>query len=194
MLVQRGPSAYARRVHAVARGRQQPGIGHSLTPCIPSFRFCVFRSVADVHGADRHIACFPEYGCLSVLRRHRANHAGPRHWCRGTWEEEGRRREADEDSVNPGASVIMVGAADAGILIVQRLPHEIQLRMLCLLPSYQGYGIGCSLVSALQKEAAARCVPLRLHVLKVNSAKHFDERLGFGVEEETEYFFHMHVM
>jgi ribosomal protein S18 acetylase RimI-like enzyme len=110
----------------------------------------------------------------------------------GTWEEEGRGREADEDSANAGASVIMVGAADAGILIVERLPHEIQLRMLCLLPSYQGHGIGRSIVSALQKEAAARCVPLRLQVLKVNSAKHFYERLGFGVEEETEYFFSMY--
>jgi len=28
-------------------------------------------------------------------------------------------------------------------------------------------------------------------VLKANSAKHFYERLGFGVEQETEYFFHM---
>jgi ribosomal protein S18 acetylase RimI-like enzyme len=110
----------------------------------------------------------------------------------GTWEEEGRRREADQDSVNPGACVIMVGATEAGVLIVERLPHEIQLRMLCLLPSYQGHGIGRSLVSALQKEAAARCVPLRLQVLKVNSAKHFYERLGFGVEEETEYFFNMY--
>ncbi len=109
----------------------------------------------------------------------------------GTWEEEGRRREAAEDSVNPDASVIMVGKIDAGILCVERQSHEIRLRELCLFPSYQGRGIGCSLVSALQKEAAARCVPLRLHVLKVNPAKRFYERLGFGVEEETEYFFHM---
>ncbi len=109
----------------------------------------------------------------------------------GTWEEEGRRREADEDSANPGASVIVVGAVDAGILIVERLPREIRLQELCLFPSYQGRGIGCSLVSALQKEAVARCVPLRLQVLKVNPAKRFYERLGFGVEEETEYFFHM---
>jgi ribosomal protein S18 acetylase RimI-like enzyme len=109
----------------------------------------------------------------------------------GAWEEEGRRREAAEDSVNPDASVIMVGKIDAGILCVERQPHEIRLQMLYLLPGYQARGIGGSLVSALQKEAVARCVPLRLHVLKVNSAKRFYERLGFGVEEETEYFFYM---
>ena len=109
----------------------------------------------------------------------------------GTWEEEGRRREAAEDSVNPDASVIMVGKIDAGILCVERQPHEIRLQTLYLLPGYQARGIGGSLVSALQKEAAARRVPLRLHVLKVNSAKRFYERLGFGVEEETEYFFYM---
>ena len=109
----------------------------------------------------------------------------------GTWEEEGRRREAAEDSVNPDASVIMVGKVDVGIMCVERQPHEIHLHMLCLLPGYQARGIGGSLVSALQREAAARCVPLRLNVLKANSAKHFYERLGFGVEQETEYFFHM---
>jgi ribosomal protein S18 acetylase RimI-like enzyme len=109
----------------------------------------------------------------------------------GAWDEERTRRETAEDSVSPSASVIVVGAVDAGILIVERLPREIRLCELCLFPSYQGRGIGRSLVSALQKEAAARCVPLRLHVLKVNPAKRFYERLGFGVEEETEYFFHM---
>jgi len=109
----------------------------------------------------------------------------------GTWEEEGRRREAAEDSVNPDASVIMVGKVDVGILCVERQRHEIRLHMLYLLPGYQARGIGGSLVSALQMDAAARCVPLRLQVLKVNSAKRFYERLGFGVGQETEYFFHM---
>ena len=109
----------------------------------------------------------------------------------GAWEEEPRRREAAEDSVNPGASVIVVGEVDAGILIVERLPDEVRLQMLCLLPSHQGRGIGCSLVSALQREAAARHVPLRLDVLKLNPARSFYERLGFGVEDESEYFFHM---
>jgi ribosomal protein S18 acetylase RimI-like enzyme len=109
----------------------------------------------------------------------------------GTWEEESRSREAAEDSVHPGASVIVVGAVDAGILIVERLPNEVRLLMLCLLPSHQGRGIGCSLVSALQGEAVARRVPLRLDVLKANPARRFYERLGFGVEEESEYFFHM---
>jgi ribosomal protein S18 acetylase RimI-like enzyme len=109
----------------------------------------------------------------------------------GSWEEEPRRREAAEDSVDPGASVIVVGEVDAGILTVERLPNEVRLLMLCLLPSYQGRGIGCSLVSALQTEAAARRVPLLLDVLKVNPARRFYERLGFAVEEESEYFFHM---
>lgn len=109
----------------------------------------------------------------------------------GTWEEEPRRREATEDSVNAGASVIVVGGVDAGIVIVERLPKEIRLLMLCLFPSHQGRGIGRSLVSVLQREAAARRVPLLLDVLKVNPARGFYERLGFGVEGESEYFFHM---
>ena len=109
----------------------------------------------------------------------------------GAWDDERTRRESAEQSVNPNASVIMFGGVEAGILLVERQPHEVRLQTLYLLPIYQGHGIGVTLVSALQTEAAARCVPLRLHVLKVNPAKRFYERLGFSVEQETEYFFHM---
>jgi ribosomal protein S18 acetylase RimI-like enzyme len=109
----------------------------------------------------------------------------------GVWEEEGRRKEVAEDILNPDASVIMIGEIDAGILCVERKPDEIRLQTLYLLPSYQARGVGSSIVSALQKEAVARCVPLRLHVLKVNPAKHFYDRVGFSVEEETEHFFYM---
>ena len=109
----------------------------------------------------------------------------------GTWEEESRRKEAAEDAINPGASVILVNAAEAGILAVEKLTSELRLHMLYLLPSFQGLGVGSALVSSLQKEASSRGVPLRLQVLKVNPAKAFYERLGFRIEEESEYFFHM---
>jgi ribosomal protein S18 acetylase RimI-like enzyme len=110
---------------------------------------------------------------------------------RGTWDEVRTRRESVEDSANPNASIILVDAVEAGILLVERQSHEIHLRTLYLLPRYQGQGIGSTLVSALQKEAVTRCLPLRLQVLKVNPAKHFYERLGFSVLEETEYFLYM---
>jgi len=109
----------------------------------------------------------------------------------GTWEEERRRKEAAEDATNPGASVVLVGSAEAGILAVEKLPREIRLHMLYLLPSFQGLGVGSSLLSSLQQEVSRRGVPLRLQVLKVNPAKGFYEHLGFCVVEETEYFFHM---
>lgn len=109
----------------------------------------------------------------------------------GTWDDERVRRDSVKDSADPDASVILVGGVEAGILLVERQPEEIHLRTLYLLSGYQGQGIGGALVSALQEEAAARCVPIRLRVLKVNPAKRFYERLGFGVQEESEYFFHM---
>ena len=109
----------------------------------------------------------------------------------GTWEEERRREESAEEAINPSASVIMIGTVEAGILTIERLPCEFQLQTLYLLPSFQDLGVGSSLVSSLQQEAKSRCVPLRLQVLKVNPAKAFYERLGFRIEEETEYFFHM---
>ncbi len=109
----------------------------------------------------------------------------------GTWDEESRRKEAAEDAINPGASVILVNTAEAGILAIEKLISEIRLHMLYLLPGFQGLGVGSALVSSLQQEASRRGVPLRLQVLKVNPAKAFYERLCFRVEEESEYFFHM---
>ena len=109
----------------------------------------------------------------------------------GAWDEERRREETTEVSLDPNASVIMVGAVDAGILLVERSPKEVQLHILYLFPSFQGLGIGSTLVSSLQRESAECGVPLRLKVLKVNPAKSFYERLGFIVEEETEHFFCM---
>ena len=102
----------------------------------------------------------------------------------GSWEEESRRDETDQDAISSNASVIMVGADNAGILVVERLPYEVRLETLYLLPGFQGLGIGSALVSGLQREVAARCVPLRLHVLKVNPAKRFYESLGFVASHE----------
>jgi ribosomal protein S18 acetylase RimI-like enzyme len=106
----------------------------------------------------------------------------------GAWDEERRREETTEVSLDPNASVVVVGSVDAGILLVERLPNEMHLHILYLFPSFQGLGIGSTLVSSLQREAAERQVPLRLMVLRVNPAKTFYERLGFRVEEETEHF------
>ena len=107
----------------------------------------------------------------------------------GTWDEDRRREETTEVSLDPNASVIVVGAVDAGILLVERSPNDLQLHILYLFPIFQRLGIGSTLVSSLQREAAERHVPLRLAVLKANPAKGFYEH--FGVEEETEHFFFM---
>ncbi len=109
----------------------------------------------------------------------------------GAWDEERRREETTEVCLDPNASVIVVGATDAGILLVERSPTEMQIHILYLLPGFQGQGIGSTLVLSLQTEAAERQLPLRLKVLKVNPAKRFYERLGFSVQEETEHFFCM---
>ena len=109
----------------------------------------------------------------------------------GAWDEERRREETTEVSLDPNARVIVVSTVDAGILLVERSPNEMHLHILYLFPIFQRLGIGSKLVSSLQREAVERHVPLRLKVLKVNPAKGFYERLGFSVEEETEHFFCM---
>jgi len=109
----------------------------------------------------------------------------------GAWDEERRREETTEVSLDPNASVISIDTVDAGILLVERSRNEMHLHILYLFPIFQGLGIGSKLVSSLQREAEERHVPLRLKVLKVNPAKGFYERMGFRIEEETEHFFCM---
>lgn len=81
----------------------------------------------------------------------------------------------------PGAehSVVLVGGAPAGRTWVWRTEEEILLADIALLPEFRGRGAGTAVLRALQAEAGARGVPLRLHVSEGERVASWYRRLGF---------------
>ncbi|HEX7999890.1 MAG TPA: GNAT family N-acetyltransferase [Pyrinomonadaceae bacterium] len=78
-------------------------------------------------------------------------------------------------------SIILVDEEMAGRLIVTRTSAEIRLTDITLLPAYRNKGAGTLLVKELQAQAREANLPLRLRVLKTNTAaKRLYERLGFS--------------
>jgi ribosomal protein S18 acetylase RimI-like enzyme len=78
-------------------------------------------------------------------------------------------------------SIILIDEETAGRLIVTRTSAEIRLTDITLLPAYRNKGAGTLLVKELQAQAREANLPLRLRVLKTNTAaKRLYERLGFS--------------
>jgi GNAT superfamily N-acetyltransferase len=109
----------------------------------------------------------------------------------GAWDEERVRLESRQDSTSPNAKVIQRGGQDVGVLLVEEEPSHLQIQQLYLLPPFQRLGLGTQLVSSLLENAVVVGKPLRLRVLKVNSAKQFYEKLSFVVTGEDNDFFQM---
>jgi ribosomal protein S18 acetylase RimI-like enzyme len=109
----------------------------------------------------------------------------------GAWNEERVLRESLEDSSSLNAKVVQRKGQDIGVLLVEELPSHFQVQQVYLLPPFQRQGVGTELVSILVKNAVAVGKPVRLRVLKVNSAKQFYEKLSFVVTGEDKEFFQM---
>jgi GNAT superfamily N-acetyltransferase len=97
----------------------------------------------------------------------------------GAWDEERVLRESLQDSTSPNAKVIQRDGQDIGVLLVEEEPSHFQVQQVYLLPPFQRQGVGTQLVSSLVKIAVAVGKPVRLRVLKVNSARQFYEKLSF---------------
>ena len=83
--------------------------------------------------------------------------------------------------------VITVEGQSVGVMSVGRHASSISLDYLYLLPSFQGHGIGSTVVRRLIAEAHSQGVPLTLDVLRSNpNALRLYERLGLRVVIENE--------
>jgi GNAT superfamily N-acetyltransferase len=90
---------------------------------------------------------------------------------------------------SPGSdSIIVVDGQDAGHLKVEEDATRTHLRMIALLPSWQGKGIGTQIIRDLMYAAHARSVPLTLWVSALNHrAQSLYERLGFQVMRAVDF-------
>ncbi len=76
-------------------------------------------------------------------------------------------------------SVVLVGNAPAGRLVVDRPEKAVHIIDISLLPSVRRGGVGTELVLRLLAEAEGRAVPVTCHVEAGNQARSFWQRLGF---------------
>jgi GNAT superfamily N-acetyltransferase len=81
-------------------------------------------------------------------------------------------------------SVIEADGVPAGRFYVARLPREIRLVDVALLPEWRGRGIGSRLIEGLFEEARRSSLPVTIHVELFNPARALYERLGFVAREE----------
>jgi ribosomal protein S18 acetylase RimI-like enzyme len=75
--------------------------------------------------------------------------------------------------------IVELGGSPVGRLYVVRLPDQLHIIDIALMPSYRGRGIGSTLLAALLAEADEAGVAVTLHVRPHNRARRLYERLGF---------------
>ncbi len=109
----------------------------------------------------------------------------------GPWDEAYQQVRFGENFTVGQRQIIVVDGVDVGFMDVAYRPDHVWLAEIEIGPAYQRRGIGGRLVSDLLTAAAARRLPVRLQVLKVNPARRLYERLGFVETGQSESHFLM---
>jgi hypothetical protein len=78
-----------------------------------------------------------------------------------------------------------VGNEKAGTLQYEITESEILVNQIYLLPPFQNRGIGGEIISNLQEKSRESKLPIKVSVLRVNSATEFYFKKGFVIENET---------
>lgn len=82
--------------------------------------------------------------------------------------------------------LVWVEGERAGVLHVEEQADLHFVRMIFMLPAFQGRGVGAQLLLSELARARRRGKPLHLKVIKINPAKKLYERLGFTMIGEDE--------
>ena len=107
---------------------------------------------------------------------------------RGGWDEARERDQFEKQLSLETTHVIRVGEQEVGFLTVVPRSNEVELHTLCVLPRFQGCGIGGAVTQQILHSALATETPVALSVLKANPrARALYERLGFCAVAESEH-------
>lgn len=87
--------------------------------------------------------------------------------------------------------IVLVDGEEAGRLYVARLPGEIRVVDIALLPAYRGRGVGATLLGGIFDEARATGRKVVIHVEFENPARTLYDRLGFVAVEEVGVYIRM---
>ena len=104
----------------------------------------------------------------------------------GSWDDAAQeaffRRSFSPETVQ----LILVDAANAGLLHLERKPSELFLANIQIHPAFQNRGLGTAVIKTVMESARLLQLPVRLQVLTVNhAARELYLRLGFAVTSET---------
>jgi ribosomal protein S18 acetylase RimI-like enzyme len=82
-------------------------------------------------------------------------------------------------------NIILLAGEPIGRLWIYRMPSEIRIVDISLIPSARKRGIGRFLLERVIAEAAAKRAKVTIHVERFNPAMHLYQRLGFGKVREV---------
>jgi ribosomal protein S18 acetylase RimI-like enzyme len=96
------------------------------------------------------------------------------------WDEAVQRAFHQRGFQPQNTQIIIVDGADAGVVVLEQGPEAVNLARIAVDPTWQGRGVGTTVVSALMDEAAASGRRVELEVFEINDrARALYERLGF---------------
>ena len=110
----------------------------------------------------------------------------------GGWDDAVQHKMFDDflASESENIEIILADSKEIGFVNGKLLPSgEYEQGNICILPEWQGKGIGTELLNKIIAEHKGHSIVLR--VFKSNPAKHLYERLGFTTYDETRTHFLM---
>lgn len=104
----------------------------------------------------------------------------------GSWDDDSQEAFFRRSYRSEWVQLILVDGRNAGLLHVEREPHEIFLANIQIHPDYQNLLLGSAVIATVLASARALQLPVRLQVLHVNrGAQRLYLRLGFAVADKT---------
>ena len=99
----------------------------------------------------------------------------------GPWDEAFQRQFHEKQWKPEGVQILVVGRTDVGWIWSCHHADQIRIHGIYILPAHQRKGIGTFLVNRLREESVKTDKPVRLWVMKRNTAVEFYKKLGFAV-------------
>ncbi len=87
--------------------------------------------------------------------------------------------------------IIQCNGEDVGRITIRKLANRVIIDGIHILESFQGQGIGRSVISQVIEAANGDDMPVELVLLKVNPAKKLYDDLGFRLDKEDMYRYYM---
>jgi GNAT superfamily N-acetyltransferase len=101
----------------------------------------------------------------------------------GIWLDRESKQAAIQDTKLGKIKIIYVGSEKAGTLQYETTDSAILVSQIYLLPPFQKTGIGGEIVNKLKSKSRKLNLPIKLSVLRVNSATEFYLKQGFVIEK-----------